>query len=52
MDHLIPIVRGGKSTKKNVVPACKACNTEKSYFTRADLALAQLSAKNDESFGN
>lgn len=29
MDHKIPIARGGESTKKNVVPACKACNTQK-----------------------
>jgi 5-methylcytosine-specific restriction endonuclease McrA len=29
MDHLIPISRGGKTTKGNVVPACKACNSKK-----------------------
>ena len=29
MDHLVPIARGGKSTKGNVVPACKECNTKK-----------------------
>lgn len=29
MDHLVPIVRGGKSTKGNVVPSCKACNSGK-----------------------
>lgn len=29
MDHIVPISRGGKSTKNNVVPCCKACNTEK-----------------------
>ena len=29
MDHIVPIARGGKSTKGNVVPACKACNTAK-----------------------
>lgn len=31
MDHLIPIVRGGRSTKGNVVPACKECNAKKKY---------------------
>lgn len=31
MDHLIPIIRGGKSTKGNLVPSCKKCNTEKKY---------------------
>ncbi|MDY6903085.1 MAG: HNH endonuclease [Thermodesulfobacteriota bacterium] len=30
MDHVVPLSRGGKSTKGNVVPACKACNTQKS----------------------
>lgn len=29
MDHIIPMGRGGKSTRNNVVPACKACNTKK-----------------------
>ena len=31
MDHLVPIARGGKSTKGNIVPACKECNTKKKY---------------------
>lgn len=29
MDHLIPISRGGRSIKANVVPCCKECNTRK-----------------------
>jgi 5-methylcytosine-specific restriction endonuclease McrA len=29
MDHIVPISRGGKSVKGNVVPSCKACNTKK-----------------------
>ena len=29
MDHIIPIARGGKSQKFNVVPCCKECNTKK-----------------------
>ena len=31
MDHIVPIIRGGKSTKGNVVPACKECNTKKKH---------------------
>ena len=31
MDHLVPIIRGGKSTKGNLVPACKECNNKKKY---------------------
>lgn len=29
MDHIVPIIRGGKSIKNNVVPACKECNNKK-----------------------
>ncbi|MBI2157364.1 MAG: HNH endonuclease [Candidatus Rokubacteria bacterium] len=29
MDHLVPLGRGGRSTRGNVVPACKACNSKK-----------------------
>ena len=29
MDHLHPLARGGRSTKGNLVPACKECNTRK-----------------------
>jgi 5-methylcytosine-specific restriction endonuclease McrA len=29
MDHIVPLSRGGKSTKGNVVPACKECNNMK-----------------------
>ena len=32
MDHLIPIIRGGKSVQGNVVPACKECNNKKKYL--------------------
>jgi 5-methylcytosine-specific restriction endonuclease McrA len=29
MDHIVPISRGGKTTKGNVVTCCKECNTAK-----------------------
>jgi 5-methylcytosine-specific restriction protein A len=32
MDHLIPLIRGGKSVKSNIVPACKDCNHKKRYM--------------------
>ncbi len=32
MDHIVPIIRGGKSTKGNVVPVCKECNDRKKYM--------------------
>ena len=32
MDHLIPLVRGGRSVQSNLVPACKECNNKKKYL--------------------
>ena len=32
MDHVVPLIRGGKSTKGNVVPCCKSCNNRKKYL--------------------
>lgn len=32
MDHVVPIIRGGRSTRGNVVPACKTCNNKKKYL--------------------
>ena len=29
MDHLVPLGRGGRSIRGNVVPACKDCNSRK-----------------------
>jgi len=29
MDHLVPLIRGGRSTRGNCVPACKECNSRK-----------------------
>jgi 5-methylcytosine-specific restriction endonuclease McrA len=29
MDHIVPLGRGGRSVRANVVAACKACNTRK-----------------------
>ena len=31
MDHVVPLVRGGRSTKNNVVPSCKDCNNRKKH---------------------
>ena len=44
MDHRVPLVRGGRSTKGNLVAACKACNSAKKYLlpTEWDAYLARL----------
>jgi 5-methylcytosine-specific restriction endonuclease McrA len=32
MDHVIPLARGGKASRNNVVPSCKECNSRKKYL--------------------
>lgn len=32
MDHLVPIARGGRAVRGNVVPSCKECNNRKKYL--------------------
>lgn len=32
MDHIVPISRGGRSTKGNLVPCCKECNNKKKHL--------------------
>jgi len=42
MDHILPVVRGGKSVKGNCVPCCKKCNNEKKYLTPAEIIMREL----------
>ncbi|MBC6415812.1 MAG: HNH endonuclease [Bdellovibrionales bacterium] len=39
MDHLVPLVQGGRTGKNNVVPSCKKCNSKKSFKTLVELKL-------------
>jgi 5-methylcytosine-specific restriction endonuclease McrA len=39
MDHIVPLSKGGKSTKGNVVPCCKECNNKKKYMTPVDMVI-------------
>lgn len=32
MDHRVPISRGGRSVKENLVPCCKECNSKKKHL--------------------
>ncbi len=32
MDHIVPLIRGGKSNRGNIVPACKDCNNRKKHM--------------------
>jgi len=42
MDHVIPVARGGKSDRHNVVPCCKACNNAKKARLAVEDALDAL----------
>lgn len=42
MDHIVPVARGGKSSRGNVVPCCKECNNRKKYLTPAEMILNDL----------
>jgi 5-methylcytosine-specific restriction endonuclease McrA len=42
MDHVVPVARGGRSSKGNVVPCCKPCNSRKKLMTPVDMILQQL----------
>lgn len=42
LDHVVPVARGGTSTKGNVVPACRACNQSKKLTTPVEETLKRL----------
>jgi 5-methylcytosine-specific restriction endonuclease McrA len=42
MDHLVPLSRGGKSIKVNLVPCCKNCNNVKKNRTPVEMILDEL----------
>ena len=42
MDHVVPLSRGGRSNKGNVVVCCKKCNSEKKYLTPVEIKLKEI----------
>ena len=48
MDHVIPLSRGGRSTKSNVVVCCKPCNSQKKYLTPAEMTMLAMNSANSE----
>ena len=36
MDHVVPIIRGGRSSRANTVPCCKPCNNAKQYMVPSE----------------
>lgn len=43
MDHVVPLARGGRSVKGNLVPSCMECNQKKRLETPAEAILKKLS---------
>ena len=52
MDHIVPLSRGGRSVKSNIVPCCKKCNYEKKYHTRAEVLMGNLSNDSSDEMRN
>ncbi len=48
MDHIVPVARGGTSTKGNVVPACQKCNAQKKLSTPVEEALKRIQQEREE----
>lgn len=40
MDHVVPLARGGKSVKENLVPACRECNSKKKLDLPMEMELS------------
>ena len=51
MDHVVPIARGGRSAKSNVVPCCAECNAGKQSLVPVEWEeyLSRLRARDGES---
>lgn len=49
MDHVVPLIRGGKSIKANIVIACKDCNNKKKYLLPSEWEEYLLKLKNFDS---
>ena len=39
MDHIVPLIRGGKSVKNNIAVCCKECNNKKKYHLPSELLI-------------
>ncbi|MCI5778814.1 MAG: HNH endonuclease [Lentisphaeria bacterium] len=42
LDHIVPVARGGRSTRGNLVVCCRACNQRKKFLTPAEIILREL----------
>ena len=53
LDHVVPLVRGGRSVRANMVPACKDCNSKKQSLLpwEWDAYVAARSPSSADEFG-
>ena len=42
LDHIVPVARGGRSTRGNMVVCCRSCNQDKKFLTPAEMILREL----------
>ena len=47
MDHVVPVARGGRSVRGNVVAACKECNNRKKLLTPAEQLLMKANVEEE-----
>ena len=47
MDHIVPVSRGGRSIRSNVVPCCKECNSRKKYLLPSEMVELPEKQNND-----
>ena len=43
MDHIVPVSRGGRSNRGNIVASCKQCNNAKKYLTPVEILMKKIS---------
>jgi 5-methylcytosine-specific restriction endonuclease McrA len=48
MDHIVPVIRGGTSSRGNVVPSCKECNNRKKHLLPMEWEEYLLNVKREE----
>lgn len=48
MDHIVPLIRGGKSRKGNIVPACRECNSKKKHMLPVEWKEYMEKLRNEE----
>lgn len=48
LDHIVPIARGGRSVKGNVVPACPECNRDKKLTIPVEDLFAQIAKEREK----